>query len=149
MVSTLVLIYFDRPSLGHTMKTNCTTFEAIDPETGSILIFYKSVWDYLPHHILCMIFQDNYYSCCFLITDQILLSNCFYFLRALLEIPVVSRTENEIGLILKKLVWRTWGIKSYYAIRQWGKPFFLFTLKFLQVTWVWIRASLFHVTDGD
>ena len=82
------LIYFDRLSLGHIIKTNCTIFEAIHPEIGSILIFYKSVRDQLPHHILYMIFQGKYYSCCILLTGQISLSSCFYFLGALLEVLV-------------------------------------------------------------
>ena len=34
-----------------------------------------------PAHILCMIFQEKCFSCCVLLTDQISLSDCFYFLR--------------------------------------------------------------------
>ena len=43
MVSTLVLIYFGRPQLGHTIKTNLTKFQTVDPEIWSILNFYKYV----------------------------------------------------------------------------------------------------------
>ena len=45
MVSTLVLTHFGRPALGHTIKTNFITFQTVDLEICSILIFYKSVWD--------------------------------------------------------------------------------------------------------
>ena len=31
----LVLIYFGRPQLGHTIKTNFITFQTVDPETYS------------------------------------------------------------------------------------------------------------------
>ena len=29
------------------------------------------VWDYLPHHILCMVFQEKYFSFSILLTEQI------------------------------------------------------------------------------
>ena len=32
MVSTLVLIYFDGPQIGYTIKTNCITFQTVDLE---------------------------------------------------------------------------------------------------------------------
>ena len=35
----LVLIYFGRARLGHTIKINCTTFQTADLEICSILIF--------------------------------------------------------------------------------------------------------------
>ena len=38
--SILVLIYFGRPLLEHTTKTNCVTFKTDDPEICS-----KRVWD--------------------------------------------------------------------------------------------------------
>ena len=38
-------IYLGRPPLRHTIKTNCIIFQTVDPETYSILIFYKRVWD--------------------------------------------------------------------------------------------------------
>ena len=68
-----------RPPLRNTIKAISITFQIVDPEIWSILIFYKRVWDQLLHNILCMIFQENYFSC--LLTDQILLSVCLYFLR--------------------------------------------------------------------
>ena len=36
IVSTLVFIYFGRPGLGHTIKTNFLTFQIADPEICSI-----------------------------------------------------------------------------------------------------------------
>ena len=39
MVSTLVLIHFGRPQLGHKIKTKCKKFQAADLEVCSILIF--------------------------------------------------------------------------------------------------------------
>ena len=41
VVSTLVLIHFGRLWLGHTIKTNFITFQNVDPEKCSILIFYN------------------------------------------------------------------------------------------------------------
>ena len=39
------------------------------------------VWEEFLHHILCMIFQEKCLSCYILLTDQILLFDCVYFLR--------------------------------------------------------------------
>ena len=36
----------------------------LNPRICSSLIFYKRVRNYLSHHILCMIFQEKYLSCC-------------------------------------------------------------------------------------
>ena len=81
VVSTLVLIYFGRPQLGHTIKTNCITFQAVDQMICSNLRFYKRDWDYFLHHILCMIYQKIYLSCYISLTDQISLSDCLYYWR--------------------------------------------------------------------
>ena len=45
VVSTLILIYFRRPALEHATKTNCITFQTVDPEICSISISSKSVSD--------------------------------------------------------------------------------------------------------
>ena len=37
--SNLILICFGRPRVGHTIKANCTTFQAVDPDIWSILTF--------------------------------------------------------------------------------------------------------------
>ena len=50
------------------MKADCVTFQAMDPEMCTILIFYKRVWDELLHPILC-IFQEKYLLCYILLTD--------------------------------------------------------------------------------
>ena len=64
VVNTLVLLCFGRPQLGHSIKTNCITFQTIDPDIWSIIIFHKSVRDWFPHHILWMI------SCKSSVTDN-------------------------------------------------------------------------------
>ena len=46
MVSTLVLIYFDRPGLRHIITKNLKTFPAVDPEICSIMIFNKRIWNF-------------------------------------------------------------------------------------------------------
>ena len=81
VVSALVLIYFGGPRLGHTIKTSYITFQTFDPETCWISVICRRVWDQPLHHILCMIFQKKYFSCYILLTDQISLSGCLYFLR--------------------------------------------------------------------
>ena len=45
VVCTLVLIYFGRPRLGHTIKTNFITFQTVDPEICPISIFCERMWD--------------------------------------------------------------------------------------------------------
>ena len=44
-------------------------------------MFYGRVCDQLPHHILCMIFQEKYYLCYILLTDQVTLCGCLCFLK--------------------------------------------------------------------
>ena len=41
MASTLVLIYFGRPLLGHAIKTNFIEFQIVDPEQYWILFFIR------------------------------------------------------------------------------------------------------------
>ena len=40
VLSNLVVTYFDRPQRRHTVKTKFITFQTVDPEICSILIFY-------------------------------------------------------------------------------------------------------------
>ena len=63
-------------SLPYHKNTNCIKLWTIDPEICSIFIFQKRVWDYFLHQILCMIFQEKYFSCYILLADQISLSDC-------------------------------------------------------------------------
>ena len=44
VVSTLNLMYFGRPQIEHTIKARFITFQTVDLEIWSILIFYKKVW---------------------------------------------------------------------------------------------------------
>ena len=55
--------------------------QTIDPEICSIFIFQERIWEQFLHSILCIIFQQKCFSCYILLTDQILLSYCVYFLR--------------------------------------------------------------------
>ena len=77
----LQLNIFQQFSTWHTIKTYCITLKTIDPETCSILIFQKKIWEQFLHHILCMIFQEKCFSCYILLTDKISLPDCLYFLR--------------------------------------------------------------------
>ena len=43
--------------------------------------FYIRTGEYLLHHILCMIFKQKCLSCYILLTDQLSLPGCLYFLR--------------------------------------------------------------------
>ena len=72
---------FRQPSNQHTIETNCLKLYTIDPEICSILIFQIRVWEQFLQHILCMIFQQKCFSCYILLSDQISLSGCLYFLR--------------------------------------------------------------------
>ena len=72
---------FRYPSNQHTIEINCLKLYTIDPEICSILIFQIRVWEQFLQHILCMIFQQKCSSCYILLTDQISLPGCLYFLR--------------------------------------------------------------------
>ena len=64
MVSTLVLIYFGRPPIGHVIiTTNVITFHSLDLEMCSILIFHKKIWGWFLHNnlIMNMIFPEKYF----------------------------------------------------------------------------------------
>ena len=82
MVSNLVLIYFGRPRLGHTIKTNLITFQILDPEICSILRSYKRVWDQLLHQFFLYSFSRKV----FLILYSINWPNFISWLPLLLEI---------------------------------------------------------------
>ena len=53
MVSALVLIYFSRLRIVHTIKTNFITLQTVDPEIYSIFIFYQSSRVASPPHFVC------------------------------------------------------------------------------------------------
>ena len=72
---------FRQPSNKHTIETNCLKLYTVDPEICSILIFQIRVWEQFLQLILCMIFQQKCSSCYILISDQISLPGCLYFLR--------------------------------------------------------------------
>ena len=77
VVSTVVLIYFGRPRLGHAIKTNCITFRTDDLEICSVLIFYKimkrSVTSFST--IFCVWFFKKNISHCLLAFFQEILDN--------------------------------------------------------------------------
>ena len=72
---------FQQVSTLHTLITNYIKVLDFDLEICSILIFQKRVWGEFLHHILLMIVKEKYFSCYILLTDQISLSDCLYFLR--------------------------------------------------------------------
>ena len=82
----------------YTIKTKCINLQNIDPETSSILIFLekslgivstpyfvngfsRKMLLLLYFNILLMVFQEKCFSCYILLSDQISLSVCLYFLR--------------------------------------------------------------------
>ena len=99
VVKTLVLIYFGRPLLGHAIEK---LYNVSDCWYSDFL--WKSLGlAFLPH--FCIIFQEKYFSCCILLTDQISLSGCLYFLRywaicvlQFICFPVCDLTNSEINL---------------------------------------------------
>ena len=86
---------FREPQIKDTIKTNFRKLQTIDPEIYSILTFQKGVWEQFLHHILFIIFQQKFFSCYILLTDQISLSDCFYFLRYQ-AICVVQFLVNQV-----------------------------------------------------
>ena len=72
---------FGRPPQGHTIKTNFITFQTVDPEICSILIFLqKNMGPACPPYFVDE-FSRKIFLMLFLLTDQISLSGCLYFLR--------------------------------------------------------------------
>ena len=94
---------FGQPSTWHTIKINSIRLWPIDPEICSILIFQKSVWEQFLYHILCIIFQEKHFTYQILLTDQILLSDCLYFLRYW-SICVLSLFVNQIVTLFVKQI---------------------------------------------
>ena len=77
MFSTLVSIYFDSLRLGYTIRIIILQFQAEDPKRAMLSFHFleKGL------QILCIIFQEKYFSCYFLLTRQISLSGCLNLLR--------------------------------------------------------------------
>ena len=73
-------------NLWDTIKPNCIKLQTINPLTCSILILQERVWEQFFHPILYMIFQEKCFSYYILLTDQISMSDCLYFLRYVLVI---------------------------------------------------------------
>ena len=82
MFSTLVLIHFGRPRLGHTIKINfIQLIQTADPEIFSILIFYKKGLGLVSPPHLVYDFSGKYFSYYILLTEKISLSGCLHFWR--------------------------------------------------------------------
>ena len=62
-------------------KNKFITFQTVDPEICSMLIFHKRFCDQPLHLILRSIFQEKYFSYYILLSDQISLFHCLYFLK--------------------------------------------------------------------
>ena len=58
----------------------------------SKLIFHKRSWNYLSHHILCMIFQEKFFLCHVLLTDIVWLS----WRLEILGNMCIHCTKNEV-----------------------------------------------------
>ena len=86
---------FRQLSNQHAIETNCLKLYTIDAEICSILIFEIRVQEQFLQHILRMIFQQICSSCYILITDQISLPGCLYFLRYW-EICVLQLFVNQV-----------------------------------------------------
>ena len=72
---------FQQSRTQHTIKINGINVQTNYPEICSILTFQETVWEYLLHHILRMIFHGKSFSCYIVVTDQVSLPGCLYFLR--------------------------------------------------------------------
>ena len=72
---------FQQSRTQHTIKINGINVQTNYSEICSILTFQETVWEYLLHHILRMIFHGKSFSCYILVTDQVSLPGCLYFLR--------------------------------------------------------------------
>ena len=62
---------FQQPSTWHKIKTNWIKLQTIDPRICLSLTCQKRVWEQFLRNILCVIFQEKYFSCYTLLTDQI------------------------------------------------------------------------------
>ena len=77
----LDFIIFPQSSNQHAIELNCLKLYTIDQEICSILIFQIRVWEQFLQYILCMVFQQKFFSCYVPLIDQISLSGCLYLFR--------------------------------------------------------------------
>ena len=114
MFRTLVLIYFDRPPLRHTIKRSFITIQTVDLEIGSILISYKG------SRPTFYLFVYNFSKKIFLILYSINRPNIIVWLPVLLKIldniciviiccPVchVTNFENHLTFLINPFFWIT------------------------------------------
>ena len=112
MVSTLVLIYFGRPWIGHTVKINFITFQAFDLEIRSIFILNKVCLGLVsPPYFLC-----NFSRNIFLMLYSINWPNFTAWLSLFLEI-----LGNMFVVIIRCLVCDIINFEIYYSFLI--KPF--------------------------
>ena len=87
MVSTLFLIHFVSPRIGHTIK-------------AYVVKFQKKVWGKFLQHILCIVFQENFFWFYILLTDQLLmLGNQAFYLFEILDkmyIIIISFLVDDV-----------------------------------------------------
>ena len=86
---------FQQSSYQDSIKTNCSKLYITDLEICSILVFQIRLWEQLLQHIVSMIFQQKCSSCYILLTNQISLAGCLYFLRYW-EISVLPLLVNQV-----------------------------------------------------
>ena len=72
---------FWQPSTWHTINTNCVKLQTIESVICSIWIFQKRILEQFFCNILCIIFQEKYFSCYILLADQISLPVFLYLVR--------------------------------------------------------------------
>ena len=60
----------------------------------------KKVWNQSPCLIFCMIFEEKYFSCYILLTDQTSLSGCLYFVRW-----IVWVLQLFVKQVVKSQIW--------------------------------------------
>ena len=130
MFRTLVLIYFDRPPFGHTIKRNFITIQTVDLEIGSILISYKGSGPTF------YIFVHNFSKKIFLILYSINRPSIIVWLPVLLKIldnicivticcPVchVTNFENHLTFLINPFFWITKNSRQKFKISRKKIPF--------------------------
>ena len=82
----------------------------------------KAVWNCSPWLIFCITFKEKYFSCYILLTDHVLLSGCFYFLRYWAICVLQLFVDQFMTSWILKLTLSFWSSRFFFMTKKsWQK----------------------------
>ena len=100
MVCSLVPIFFNSLQDGIYWKETVCKFGLLMQRYTQFWFLEKVLEKLFLHHILCMTFEEKYFSCYILLTAQISLSGCIYFRTIFTADPVSVYSKPHIFILL-------------------------------------------------